>query len=117
MGNLVAEAELRARLADGGRLEAVLVVARRDCAGGVQYIPYLRPNWSRRYLGIGLWRGPGLRVWRDFTRLHGFIRDDLGYALPLAIHREDCPKLARLRSFPHPYQGDEASSRGTSPRS
>lgn len=109
------EAELRARLADGGKIEAVLVVARRDPMGGVQYVPYLRPSWGRRYLGIGLWRGPGLRGWRDFTRLHGFLRDDLGYGLPVPVHGEDCPKLARLRSFPHPRRDSGTVTDGEQP--
>ena len=98
MGDTLGESDLRDGLSRGGRIEAVLVVARRDQDGGVDHVPYLLPNWRRGYVAIALFRGPGVRGWRDLDRLLRFLRDDMAYALPVSLHEEECPRLARLRS-------------------
>lgn len=98
MGDTLGEADLREGLLRGGRIEAVVVVARRDADGGVDHVPYLLPSWRRGYVAIALFRGPGVRGWRDLDQLLRFLRDDMGYALPVSLYEEDCPRLARLRS-------------------
>lgn len=98
MRDTLGEAELREGLERGGRIEAAVVVARRDADGGVEHVPYLLPSWRRGYVAIALFRGPGVRGWRDLDRLVRFLREDMGYALPVALHEEGCPRLARLRS-------------------
>jgi hypothetical protein len=98
VGDTLGEADLREGLQRGGRIEAVVVVARRDPDGGVDHVPYLLPSWRRGYVAIALFRGPGVRGWRDLDRLLRFLRDDMGYALPVSLYEEDCPRLARLRS-------------------
>lgn len=77
----------------------MVVVARRDEADGVEHVPYVLPSWRRGYVAIGLFRGPGVRAYRDVTRLVRFLREDLGFHGPISLHEEDCPKLAKLRSF------------------
>ena len=98
MGDTIGEGDLRDRLAQGGRIEAVVVIARRDEAGGLDHIPYLLPSWRRGYVAIALFRGPGVRGWRDLDRLLQFLRKDMAYPLPVTLYEEDCPRLARLRS-------------------
>lgn len=98
MGDTLGEADLRAGLLRGGRIEAVVVVARRDPDGGVDHVPYLLPSWRRGYVAIELFRGPGVRGWRDLDRLLRFLRDDMSFKLPVSLYEEDCPRLARLRS-------------------
>lgn len=102
MGDTLGEADLREGLLRGGRIEAAVVVARRDPDGGVDHVPYLLPSWRRGYVAIALFRGPGVRGWRDLDRLLRFLRDDMSYKLPVSLYEEDCPRLARLRSvLPH----------------
>jgi hypothetical protein len=96
---LLQEADIRAGLEAGGRIESVVIVARRDEADGVEHVPYLLPSWRRGYVAIGLFRGAGVRAYRDLTRLVRFVRDDLGFHGPISLHEEDCSKLAKLRSF------------------
>ena len=99
MRGLLQEADIRAGLEAGGRIESVVIVARRDDDGGVEHVPYLLPSWRRGYVAIGLFRGVGVRTYRDLTRLVRFVRDDLGFHGAISLHEEDCPKLAKLRSF------------------
>jgi hypothetical protein len=96
---LLQEADIRAGLEAGGRIENVVIVARRDEAEGTEHVPYLLPSWRRSYVAIGLFRGAGVRAYRDLTRLVRFVRDDLGFHGPISLHEEDCPKLGKLRSF------------------
>lgn len=98
MGDTLGESDLREGLARGGRIEAVLVVARRDQNGGVDHVPYLLPSWRRGYVAMELFRGPGVRGWRDLDRLLRFLRHDMAYALPVSLYEENCPRLGRLRS-------------------
>ncbi|MBI0537701.1 hypothetical protein D9599_19250 [Roseomonas sp. KE2513] len=98
MQGLLQEADIRAGLTAGGRIESVVIVARRDEAAGVEHVPYLLPSWRRGYVAIGLFRGAGVRAYRDLTRLVRFVRDDLGYRGPVTLHEQDCPKLSKLRS-------------------
>jgi hypothetical protein len=93
------EADIRTGLGAGGRIESVVIVARRDEAGGVEHVPYLLPSWRRSYVAIGLFRGDGVRAYRDLTRLVRFVRDDFGFHGPIALHEADCPKLAKFRSL------------------
>jgi len=93
------EADIRAGLEAGGRIENVVIIARRDEADGVEHVPYLLPSWRRGYVAIGLFRGAGVRAYRDLTRLVRFLRDDLGFHGPISLHEESCSKLAKLRSF------------------
>ena len=99
MGDTLGEADLRAGIARGGTIENVVVVAYRDAGGGVEHVPYILPSWRRGYVAIALFRGPGVRAWRDLDRLRRFLRDDLGFALPISLYDEGCPKLARFKSL------------------
>ncbi|MBI0539096.1 hypothetical protein D9599_26480 [Roseomonas sp. KE2513] len=99
MRGVLQEADIRTGLETGGRIENVVIVARRDEADGVEHVPYLLPSWRRGYVAIGLFRGAGVRAYRDLTRLVRFVRDDLGFHGPIGLHEENCPKLAKLRSF------------------
>ena len=99
MRRVVQEADIRAGLQAGGRIESVIIVARRDEADGIEHVPYLLPSWRRGYVAIGLFRGSGVRAYRDLTRLVRFMRDELGFHGPISLHEETCPKLAKLRSF------------------
>jgi hypothetical protein len=92
------EADIRTGFQAGERIENVLIVARRDEAGGVEHVPYLLPSWRRGFVAIGLFRGAGVRAYRDLTRLVRFIRDDLSYHGTTALHKEGAPALAKLRS-------------------
>ena len=99
MRRVLQEADIRTGLGAGGRIESVVIVARRDEAGGVEHVPYLLPSWRRGYVAIGLFRGDGVRAYRDLTRLVRFVRDDFGFHGPIALHEADCPKLAKFRSL------------------
>lgn len=94
------EGDLRAGLGRGGVIERAVVVTQRGSGGLAEHVPLLLPSWRRGYVAIGLFRPPGVRAWRDLDRLLRFLRDDLGYALPVSLHVEDCPRLAELRSIP-----------------
>jgi hypothetical protein len=50
VGDTLGEADLREALQRGGRIEAVVVIARRDPDGGVDHVPYLLPSWRRGYI-------------------------------------------------------------------
>ena len=99
MRGLLQEAEIRAGLEAGGRIENVVIVARRDEAAGVEHVPYLLPSWRRGYVAIGLFRGSGVRAYRDLDRLVRLLRDDLRFQGPISLHEENCTKLGKLRSF------------------
>ncbi|SHK27517.1 hypothetical protein SAMN02745194_04598 [Roseomonas rosea] len=99
MRGVLQEADIRAGLEAGGRIENVVIVARRDEADGIEHVPYLLPSWRRGYVAIGLFRGAGVRAYRDLTRLVRFVRDDLGFHGPISLHEENCTKLGKLRSF------------------
>lgn len=77
----------------------MLIVARRDEAGGVEHVPYLLPSWRQGYVAIGLFRGAGVRTYRDLSRLVRLIRDDLSYNGIIVLHEEGASALAKLRSF------------------
>ena len=116
MGDTLSEADLRAGIARGGAIEAVVVVAHRDAGGGVEHVPYLLPSWRRGYIAIALFRGPGVRAWRDLDRLLQFLRKDMAFRLPISLHEEDCPRLTRLRSvLPHGATGRRARNYATAP--
>lgn len=94
------EADLRAGLDRGGAIERALVVTRQDAGGLLEHIPFLLPSWRRGYVAIALFRGDGVRGWRDLDRLVHFLRADMRYALPVSVFQEGCPRLALLRSMP-----------------
>lgn len=96
----MAEADLRAGMDAGGRIERVVVVTRPDAAGLPEHVPYVLPSWCRGYVAISLFRGPGVRAWRDLNRLLRYLRDDMRYVLPVSVHEAGCPRLALLRSMP-----------------
>jgi hypothetical protein len=108
------EAEIRAGLEAGGRIENVVIIARRDEAQGVEHVPYLLPSWRRGYVAIGLFRGAGVRAYRDLTRLVRFLREDFGFHGPISLHEETCPKLAKLRSL---FDGSAPARSGPSDQS
>ena len=60
----------------------------------------LLPSWRRGYVAIALFRGDGVRGWRDLDRLVHFLRADMRYVLPVSVFQEGCPRLALLRSMP-----------------
>ncbi len=95
----LAEADLRAGVDAGGRIERVVVITRRDDAGLPEHVPYFLPSWCRGYVAISLFRGPGVRTWRDLDRLLRYLRGDMGYALPVSVYEAGCPRLALLRSM------------------
>ena len=94
------EADLRAGLNRGGTIERAVVVTRHEPAGLPEHVPFLLPSWRRGYVAIALFRGDGIRVWRDLNRLVHFLRTDLRYVLPVSLFQEGCPRLALLRSMP-----------------
>ena len=105
MERFVSDGAARAAIANGGRIEKVLVIAMRDSHGNgrVEFVPYLATTWRRGYLAIGLWNGQGARSWRDLTRLVGFFRDEFKFKGPICVHEVDDPKLSKLRTlFPPP---------------
>ena len=58
------EAAIRTGIQGGGRIENVLIVARRDEADGVEHVPYLLPSWRQGYVAIGLGRIADTRAYR-----------------------------------------------------
>ncbi len=101
----------RAGIARGGAIEGVVVATHRDAGGGVEHVPYLLPSWRRGYIAIALFRGPGVRAWRDLDRLLQFLRKGMAFRLPISLHEEDCPRLTRLRSvLPHGTTGHRTTN-------
>lgn len=94
------EAELRAGLDSGGAIERAVVVTRQDVSGVQEHIPFLLPSWRRGYVAIALFRGDGVRGWRDLDRLVQFLRSEMRYILPVSLFQDGCPRLALLRSMP-----------------
>ncbi|HWX51515.1 MAG TPA: hypothetical protein VNZ61_26010 [Roseomonas sp.] len=119
MPQFMAEGDARAAIAQGGRIENVIVVARRGVDGRAEFVPYFAASWRRGYVAIGLWAGTGCRSWRDLTRLVGFVRGDLCYPGPIVLHEADDPKLRKYRtlfeapagSLPEPGSADEEAGR------
>lgn len=58
----MAEGDARAALAEGGRIDNVIVVAQREPDGRAEFVPYFAASWRRGYVAIGLWAGNGYRV-------------------------------------------------------
>lgn len=98
MGRFVGDGDVRAAIAEGGRIGNVIVVAERDQNGRAEFVPYFTTSWRRGYIAIGLWTGDGARSWRDLTRLISFFRDDFQYHGPICIHEADDPRLRRFRT-------------------
>jgi hypothetical protein len=97
----VSDGEARAAIANGGRIEKVIVIAMRDAhgRGRAEFVPYLATSWRRGYVAIGLWSGQGARSWRDLTRLVGFFRDEFQFKGAICVHEADDPKLRSLRTL------------------
>ena len=98
VGRFVGDGDVRAAIAEGGRIDNVIVVTERDRTGRAEFVPYFTASWRRGYVAIGLWTGDGARSWRDLTRLISFFRDDFQYHGPICIHEVDDPRLRRLRT-------------------
>jgi hypothetical protein len=111
----VADGAVRAALAEGGRIENVVVVAMRDAHGRAEFVPYLSTSWRRGYVAIGLWGGMGARSWRDLTRLVGFLREDFIYPGPISVHEADDPKLRKFRTLVSYASPPPAPSPSTAP--
>jgi hypothetical protein len=94
----VGDGDVRAAIAEGGRIDNVIVVTERDRTGRAEFVPYFTTSWRRGYVAIGLWAGDGARSWRDLTRLIGFFREDFQYHGPICIHEADDPRLRRFRT-------------------
>jgi hypothetical protein len=98
VGRFVGDGDVRAAIAEGGRIDNVIVVTERDRTGRAEFVPYFTMSWRRGYVAIGLWTGDGARSWRDLTRLIGFFRDDFQYRGPICIHEAEDPRLRRFRA-------------------
>src|SRR6185437_229827 len=98
VGRFVGDGDVRAAIAEGGRIDNVIVVTERDRTGRAEFVPYFTTSWRRGYVAIGLWAGDGARSWRDLTRLLGFFREDFQYHGPICIHEADDPRLRRFRT-------------------
>ena len=105
MQRFVSDGDARAAIAQGGRIEKVVVIAMRDVHGRAEFVPYLSTTWRRGFVAIGLWSGQGARSWRDLTRLVGFFRDEFKFAGPICIHEADDPQLRKLRTLFPPSAG------------
>jgi hypothetical protein len=98
VGRFVGDGDVRAAIAEGGRIDNVIVVTERDRTGRAEFVPYFTTSWRRGYVAIGLWTGDGARSWRDLTRLIGFFREDFRYHGPICIHEADDLRLRRFRT-------------------
>jgi hypothetical protein len=96
---VVQEADVRAGLAGGGEIESVVVLATKSPDGETDYVPYLLPSWRRGFVVLGLFRGPGLRGYRDLDRLVRFLRTEFRYGGIIQLALEDDPKLSKHRSL------------------
>lgn len=99
MDCVVQEADVRTGLAGGGEIESVVVLATKGPEGETDYVPYLLPSWRRGFVALGLFRGPGLRGYRDLDRLVRFLRTEFRYSGIIQLALEDDPKLSRHRSL------------------
>jgi len=96
---VVQEADIRAGLDAGGEIESIVVLATKGPDGDTDYVPYLLPSWRRGFVVLGLFRGPGLRGYRDLDRLVRFLRGEFRYAGIIQLALEDDPKLSKHRSL------------------
>lgn len=92
------ETELRARLADGGRVRGAFIVARRD-ALGPYYVTYLSTNWRRGVQPLRSTRTRDVRSFRDLVRLVEHIRRVYGFRDPLTIYEAGCANLRGFRGI------------------
>lgn len=99
MDCVVQEADVRAGLAAGGEIESVVVLATKCSDGEIDYVPYLLPSWKRGFVALGLFRGPGLRGYRDLDRLVRFLRTEFRYSGIIQLALEDDPKLSKHKSL------------------
>lgn len=108
------EADLRAGLDRGGTIERAVVVTRHEPIGLPEHVPFLLPSWRRGYVAIALFRGDGVRGWRDLNRLVHFLRTDMRYILPVSLFQDGCPRLALLRSMPRLRLADPSAANAES---
>ena len=96
MSKELQEADIRTRLADGGRIRGAFLVARLE-PHGLEFMVYLRPTWDKNFLPLRTWRSKADRTYRDVGRLLQLIGDDFGYWGPTCIYPAGSPELERFK--------------------
>ena len=98
MSKELQEADIRAALADGGRIRGAFLVARLE-PHGLEFMVYLRPSWDKNFLPLRTWRSKADRTYRDVGRLFQLIGDDFGYWGPICVYPAGSPELLRFKEL------------------
>jgi len=111
-------ADIKAGLAQGGKILGIFIVSRRT-ADDDGYVAYLRTDFGRGFLPFKSFRGKTERVYRSVDSLLGLIRDDFGYAGEISIYLAGDEALLRFRTLLPadrlaPAKGDGQSPAGLS---
>jgi len=95
------EGDIKAGLANGGRILNALVVC-RTTDDGFEHVPYLRASWCRGFRPLRTWADRGDRTYRDLNRLVSLVREDFGYSGYIILFKAGDAGLARYAAIaPH----------------
>ncbi|MBB5696062.1 hypothetical protein [Muricoccus pecuniae] len=88
----ISEADLRQRVAEGGRIQRVVVV---EVPVTADYVAWARLSCFQDYRLLAMRKYEGARTWSDFRTLRRAF-SGWGYAGPVTVYPEGHPRLACL---------------------
>lgn len=92
------EGDIKAALADGGRILNVIIICRSD-AEGCEHIPYFHTSWGRGFRALRTWADKGDRTYRDLNRLLALVRSDFEYKGYIVLYLAGDAELARYKGL------------------
>jgi hypothetical protein len=91
-------ADIKAGLAEGGRILGIFIVSRQT-AVGVGHVAYFRTDFGRGFLPFKSFRGKSERIYKSVDSLLGLIRDDFGYTGEISIFLAGDKALRRFKTL------------------
>jgi hypothetical protein len=91
-------ADIKAGLAEGGRILGIFIVSRRT-AVGVGHVAYFRTDFGRGFLPFKSFRGKSERIYKSVDSLLSLIRDDFGYTGEISIFLAGDKALRRFKTL------------------
>ena len=91
----IEQAEIQARMKEGGRLTGFLVVDRTS-HDGPEFVAYIRGSWSPGYRLLRSFRGRSVRAFKDVSRLLHVARYTFKYLPPIVVYAAGAPELKRF---------------------
>jgi hypothetical protein len=91
-------ADIKAGLAEGGRILGIFIVSRQTAAG-VGHVAYFRTDFGRGFLPFKSFRGKSERIYKSVDSLLSLIRDDFGYTGEISIFLAGDKALRRFKTL------------------